>query len=49
MGDEFRAKAEGVRIEQGDANAFLKQRCRQTDCKEHRAIVFLDPYGMHVD
>jgi hypothetical protein len=26
LGDKFRAKAEGVRIEQGDANAFLKQR-----------------------
>lgn len=38
-----------VQIEQGDANAFLKQWCRQTDWKKHRAVVFLDPYGMQVD
>ncbi|GIK17704.1 MAG: hypothetical protein BroJett003_26680 [Planctomycetota bacterium] len=45
--DEFPTKA--VQIEQGDANAFLKQWCKQTDWKKHRAVVFLDPYGMQVD
>ena len=44
---EFSAK--DVRIEQGDANAFLKQWCKETDWKRHRAVVFLDPYGMQVD
>jgi len=43
---EFPAK--DVQIEQGDANAFLKEWCRDTDWKKHRAVVFLDPYGMQV-
>lgn len=47
--DQFPAKARGVRIEQGDANVFLKQWCRETDWTKHRAVVFLDPYGMQVD
>jgi three-Cys-motif partner protein len=38
-----------VQIEQGDANAFLKKWCTETDWKKHRAVVFLDPYGMQVD
>ncbi len=44
---EFPGRA--VQIEQGDANAFLKQWCGETDWKKHRAVVFLDPYGMQVD
>lgn len=47
--DQFRSKAGDVRIEQGDANDFLKQWCKETDWKKHRAVVFLDPYGMQVD
>lgn len=47
--DQFPNKARGVRVEQGDANAFLKQWCKETDWKKHRAVVFLDPYGMQVD
>jgi three-Cys-motif partner protein len=33
----------------GDANAFLRQWCAETNWKKHRAVVFLDPYGMSVD
>lgn len=32
-----------------DANRFLKEFCAQTDWEIHRAVVFLDPYGMSVD
>lgn len=37
-----------VRIEQGDANQFIPSWVRQTDWETHRAVVFLDPYGMQV-
>lgn len=47
--DHFPNKAEGIRVEQGDANALLKQWCQETDWSRHRAVVFLDPYGMQVD
>ena len=32
----------------GDANEYLKDLCRK-NWKNHRALVFLDPYGMQVD
>ena len=32
----------------GDANEYLKDLCRK-NWKSHRALVFLDPYGMQVD
>lgn len=38
-----------VQIEQSDANAFLKRWCDGTDWNKHRAVVFLDPYGMQVE
>jgi len=47
--DRFPQKANDVRIEQGDANPFLKKWCADTDWKQHRAVVFLDPYGMQVE
>jgi len=47
--DRFPDKAKGVQVEQGEANAFLKRWCKETDWKKHRAVVFLDPYGMQVD
>jgi three-Cys-motif partner protein len=33
----------------GDANAVLREWCRQRDWKKERAVVFLDPYGMQVE
>lgn len=47
--NQFPQKVNRVRIEQGDANAFLRKWCRETDWKKHRAVVFLDPYGMQVE
>lgn len=46
---EFPAKAKAVQIEQADANAYLKQWCAQMNWRRHRAVVFLDPYGMQVE
>jgi three-Cys-motif partner protein len=37
------------RVMSDDANAFLRKWCAETDWKKHRAVVFLDPYGMSVD
>lgn len=45
----FPNRANVIQIEQGDANDVLKQWCRQTDWQRHRAVVFLDPYGMQAD
>jgi three-Cys-motif partner protein len=33
----------------GEANDFLRRWCETTDWNRHRAVVFLDPYGMQVD
>ncbi len=32
-----------------DANEHLLWWCRATDWKRHRAVVFLDPYGVQVE
>jgi three-Cys-motif partner protein len=42
-------KAERVRIIRQDANSALINLVRETDWQTHRAVVFLDPYGMSVD
>jgi three-Cys-motif partner protein len=46
---EFPNRANVIQIEQGDANDLLRQWCQQSDWQRHRAVVFLDPYGMQVD
>lgn len=38
-----------IEIRRGDANAELLKLIKETDWKTHRAVVFLDPYGMQVD
>jgi len=38
-----------VRIERGDANIVLQSVCSTQDWKWMRGVVFLDPFGMHVD
>jgi three-Cys-motif partner protein len=45
----YPGRASNVFIEHGDANAVLTNWCRQTDWQNHRAVVFLDPYGMQVN
>jgi len=47
--DEFGDKAEDVQIIATDANAYLLDLCRNRRWDEHRAVLFLDPYGMQVD
>jgi three-Cys-motif partner protein len=38
-----------ISIHHGDANQKLLDFARSTDWKTHRAVVFLDPYGMQVE
>lgn len=38
-----------TRVEVGDANTVIVNWCGATDWTRHRAVVFLDPYGMSVD
>jgi three-Cys-motif partner protein len=45
----YPGRASNVLIEHGDANTVLTNWCRQTDWQSHRAVVFLDPYGMQVN
>lgn len=45
----FPGKAHRLQIEQGDANEKLRDWCKNTNWKVHRAVVFLDPYGMEVE
>ena len=47
--NEFSDRADMIEIRQGDANEVLRQWCRQSDWQRHRAVIFLDPYGMQVD
>lgn len=46
---EFPQKAERISILPGEANETLKEWVKQVNWKTHRAVVFLDPYGMEVD
>ncbi|NJN65977.1 MAG: three-Cys-motif partner protein TcmP [Chloroflexaceae bacterium] len=47
--DQFPYKKHSVTVLQGDANQLLVDWCMRTDWQKHRAIVFLDPYGMQVE
>ncbi len=38
-----------IEIIQGDANAELRSLCGKFDWRNTRAVLFLDPYGMHVE
>jgi three-Cys-motif partner protein len=46
---EFPGKASAIQIERADANEYLRKWCEHTEWQKHRAVVFLDPYGMQVD
>lgn len=37
------------KVFRGEANEFLRDWCASTSWRTHRAVVFLDPYGMSVD
>ncbi len=47
--DEFPNRAERIDIQVADANIYLQQWCARTVWRRHRAVVFLDPYGMQVE
>lgn len=42
-------RSEAVQIVTAEANGFLLDWCAKTNWGRHRAVVFLDPYGMQVD
>lgn len=45
---EFPAKAEQIVVRKGEANLEVRDLCR-ADWLHHRAVLFLDPYGMQVE
>jgi len=45
----FPHRAQQITIIHDNANTFLRQWCREMDWRTHRAVVFLDPYGMEVE
>jgi three-Cys-motif partner protein len=45
----YPGRATSMLIEHGDANTVSTNWCAQTDWQRHRAVVFLDPYGMQVN
>lgn len=47
---EFSDLSNDVEIRQGDANQEIQDICRKSiDWNSHRAVLFLDPYGMQVE
>ena len=47
--NQFPAKADRIEIIQEEANSFLQRWCVETNWRQNRAVVFLDPYGMEVE
>ncbi len=45
---EFPELAADIQVRQGDANVEIQELCAK-DWSSHRAVLFLDPYGMQVD
>lgn len=45
---EFPHLASAIKIRQGDANVEIRDLCEK-DWTSHRAVLFLDPYGMQVE
>ena len=45
---EFPGRASDIEIVQGDANDEIRTLCAK-DWRRHRAVMFLDPYGMQVE
>lgn len=42
-------RADSVELYHGDANGVILDICRTWDWREHRAVLFLDPFGMQVE
>lgn len=45
---QFAQLADRIHVQAGDANLLIQDLCRR-DWRRHRAVLFLDPYGMQVD
>jgi three-Cys-motif partner protein len=45
---DFPQLAKGILIQTGEANKVIQELCRK-DWRRHRAVLFLDPYGMQVE
>ncbi len=46
---EFSDRAGAINVLHGDANEQVLNLCKQINWAGHRAVIFLDPYGMQVD
>jgi three-Cys-motif partner protein len=46
--DDFPAKADQIELVNANANEYLLDRCNNYKWQNHRAVLFLDPYGMQV-
>ncbi len=49
LGAEFPDKAADILVIRSDANSYLLDLCENYRWDRHRAVLFLDPYGMQVD
>jgi three-Cys-motif partner protein len=47
--DQFPDLSGRVDIRRGEANAELRALCAETNWRTHRAVLFLDPYGLQVE
>lgn len=47
--EEFPDMADSIEIRCSDGNAAVSEFCEATDWKTHRAVLFLDPFGMQVN
>jgi three-Cys-motif partner protein len=45
---EFSDLSDDIEIYQGEANKFIQELCKR-NWKQHRAVMFLDPFGMQVE
>ncbi len=47
--DEFSHLADDIVLVNAEANSYLRDMCDNRNWKQHRAVLFLDPYGMQVE
>jgi len=47
--DEFPDKAKKIVLLNADANSYISDLCNNYEWQNHRAVMFLDPYGMQVE
>jgi len=47
--DDFPHHADSIDVVESDCNEWLRDRCLRYDWSEHRAVLFLDPFGMQVE